>query len=159
MGDKGSSRGGRRRRQKERAATQSSSRWMSSIATHHVTRQSGLPVQLFTFYSKLIRSVRMMTCVVRLSPLAAIQWRACVSASIFIVKQVDLIECSTAFPDGGRALLYSSKHESDLILQYCKSENYYLRWLFCVYLIISLQVRWRRCMLYPSNVRPKAMSE
>ena len=42
-------------------------RWMLTIDTF----QSGLPVPLFTFCSKLIESVRMMACVVWLSPLEA----------------------------------------------------------------------------------------
>ena len=57
-------------------------RWMSTTDTF----QSGFPIPLFTLCSKLIESVRMMTCVVRLSPLEAIQRRAWVIASTSIVK-------------------------------------------------------------------------
>ena len=55
---------------------------MSTIDTF----QSGLPIPLFTFCSKLIESVRMMPCVVRLSPLEAVQRRTWVTASTCIVK-------------------------------------------------------------------------
>ena len=48
--------------------------------------QSGLPIPLFIFCGKLIESVRMMACVVRLSPLGTIQQRAWVTASTSIVK-------------------------------------------------------------------------
>ena len=44
------------------------------------TFQSGLPIPVFSFCSKLIESVRMMTYVVRLSPLQVIQQRAWVTA-------------------------------------------------------------------------------
>ena len=46
-------------------------RWMSTINTF----QSRHPIPLSTFCSKLIKSVRMMICVVRLSPLEAVQRR------------------------------------------------------------------------------------
>ena len=55
---------------------------MSTIDTF----QSGLPIPHFTFCSKLIESVRRMTCVVRLLPLEAIQRRARLTASTSIVK-------------------------------------------------------------------------
>ena len=48
--------------------------------------KSGLRIPLFTFCSKLIESVRMMPCVVRLSPLEAVQRRTWVTASTCIVK-------------------------------------------------------------------------
>ena len=51
-------------------------RYMSTMDTLH----SGLPIPLFTFCSKLIKSVRMMACVVRLSPREASQRRAWVTA-------------------------------------------------------------------------------
>ena len=51
---------------------QSVRRWMSTIDTF----QSGLPIPLFTVCSKLIEPVRTMACVVRLSPLEAVQRRA-----------------------------------------------------------------------------------
>ena len=57
-------------------------RWMSTIDTF----QSGLPIPLFTFCSKLIESARMMASVVRLSASEAIQRRAWVTASTSIVK-------------------------------------------------------------------------
>ena len=57
-------------------------RQMSTIDTFH----PGRSIPFFTFCSKLIKSVRMMACVVRLSPLEAIQWRAWVTASSSIVK-------------------------------------------------------------------------
>ena len=57
-------------------------RWMSNIDTC----QSGLPNPLFTFWSRLIESVRMMACVVWLSPSETIQRRACVTAFISIAK-------------------------------------------------------------------------
>ena len=52
------------------------------------TCQPGLPISFYTFCSRLIESVRMMACEVWLSPLEAIQRRACVTASISIVKLV-----------------------------------------------------------------------
>ena len=50
------------------------------------TPQSGLPIPLVTFCSKLIEPVRTMACVVRLSLLEAVQWRAWVTAFTSIVK-------------------------------------------------------------------------
>ena len=58
-------------------------RWMSTTDAF----QSGLPIPLLTFCSKLIDSVRMMPCVVRLSALEAIQRRAWVTASTSIVER------------------------------------------------------------------------
>ena len=57
-------------------------RWMSTIDAF----QSALHIPLFTFCSKLTESLRRMVCVVRLSPLEAIQRRAWVTASTSIVK-------------------------------------------------------------------------
>ena len=57
-------------------------RWTSTIDTLH----SGLPIPLFTFCSKLIQSVRMMACVVWLSPRETIQRKEWVTASTSIVK-------------------------------------------------------------------------
>ena len=51
-----------------------------------LTFQSGLPIPLFTFCNKLIESVKMEACLVRLPPLEAIQRRVWVTASTSIVK-------------------------------------------------------------------------
>ena len=50
------------------------------------TVQSGHPMRPFTFCCKFIESVRMVACVVRLSPLEAVQRREWVIASTSIVK-------------------------------------------------------------------------
>ena len=55
-------------------------RWMATIDTF----QFRLSIQLFTFCSKLIESVRIVACVVWLSPLEAIHQRTWVTASISI---------------------------------------------------------------------------
>ena len=57
-------------------------RWMLTIGTF----QSGLPIPLFIFSRKLIESVRMIACVVWLSPLQAIQRRAWVTASTSLLR-------------------------------------------------------------------------
>ena len=54
-------------------------RWMSNIDTC----QSGLPIPLFTFCSRLIESVRIMACVVWLSPPEVMQRSAWATASFF----------------------------------------------------------------------------
>ena len=59
----------------------------------------------FSFCNKLIESVRMMACVVRLSPLGAVQRMAWETASTFIVKLE--VETCTGIMDGGRTLLDS----------------------------------------------------
>ena len=75
-------------------------RWMSTIDAF----QSGLPIPLFTFCSKLIESVRMRTCVVRLSPLETIQRRAWVTASTSIVKlEVELAVLHTSCVNSGQS--------------------------------------------------------
>ena len=61
---------------------------------------------LLLFCNKLIESVRMMACVVRLSPLEAVQRRAWETASTFIVK-LEVETCSSGIMDGGRTLLDS----------------------------------------------------
>ena len=59
-------------------------RWMSKIGTC----QSGLPISLFTFCSKITESVKMMACVTCRSPVEAIHQRAWVTVSTSIVKLV-----------------------------------------------------------------------
>ena len=57
--------------------------------------QSGLPIPLFIFCSKPIESGRMTACVLRLSPLEAIQRRAWVTASTSIVKlEVETVQAA-----------------------------------------------------------------
>ena len=65
--------------------------WISTIHTF----QSGRPIPFSTFCGKLVESVRMMACVVRLSPLETIQRRAWVTASTSIVKlEVETVEAA-----------------------------------------------------------------
>ena len=61
---------------------------------------------IFHFCSKLIECVRMMACVVRLSPLEAVQPRAWMTASTSFVKLEVEIGC-TVFMDGSGTLLDS----------------------------------------------------
>ena len=56
------------------------------VDVDHRHIQSGLPIRLLTFCSKLVGSVRMMARVVPLSPLGAIQRRTWVTASTSIVQ-------------------------------------------------------------------------
>jgi len=57
-------------------------RWMSTIDTF----RSWLSIPLFPFSSKLIESVKVMACVVWLSPPEEKRWRAWVTSSMSIVK-------------------------------------------------------------------------
>ena len=68
-------------------------RWMPTFDTLY----SGLPIPLFTFCSKLIESVKMMTFVVRLSPLEAIQRRAWLTASTSVVKLEVETVCAASY--------------------------------------------------------------
>ena len=84
-----------------------------SIDKYHY--QSGHPLPLFTFYCKLIESVMMMACVVRLSLLEAVHQRAYITASASIGAlsswrlrvRLFQLHCLLWSLDGGHTLLYS----------------------------------------------------
>ena len=91
-------------------------RWMSTINTF----RSGLPIPLFTFCSKLIKSVRMMACVVWLSPLETIQRRAWVTASTSIVKlEVETVSAALHSWMVVAPCLTVKPHLTDRCCRYC----------------------------------------
>ena len=67
-------------------------RWMSTIDTFH----SRLPIPIFTFCSKLIESVRMMACVVWLSPLESAFFLLLFSFFFFFLL-LHVCHCSVCF--------------------------------------------------------------